>query len=282
MTTKPKVLIYDIETSLLSMWGFRMGEQRVNHGQLMGGYFSRSHIICISYSWDFGKTQEVMDWGTSEEDEKNMIIAFDKLIQEADIVIGKNSDRFDNKHINTHRLWNDLPGMPYWTKHTDDLEKQLRKHFDVPSQSLDYWSSQFGMGGKDKMEFGDWVAINQLRVLALMDLTDDEAEEAVCQTMFNKPAMEVIKKGHKAMAKMKKYNKKDVKDTGMLWKKCEKHFIPKNKANLIAKIGEEACEHCASKNIKSKGNRISGKTYYKYILCLDCEGTSRFPMKKSK
>lgn len=282
MQTKPKVLIYDIETSLLSFWGFRMGEQRVNHGQLQGGYFSRSHIICISYSWDFGKTQHVLDWGSSEEDEKNMIIAFDELIKEADIVIGKNSDRFDNKHINSHRMWNGLPGMPYWTKHTDDLEKQMRKHFDLPSQSLDYISSQLGFGGKDKMEFGDWVAINRLRLLQIMDLALDTADNAICKAMFGVDALKVLKDGFKAFDKMKKYNKKDVKDTGMLWKYLEKHFIPKCKANKIMRVEGDACEHCAGTNLRSKGNKYSGNSYYKYVLCLDCEGTSRFTVKKGE
>lgn len=276
---KPDVLMYDIETTLLSFWGFRMGEQRVNHGQLQGGYFSRSHIICISYSWDFGKTVHTLDWGTSEADEKQMIIDFDQLINEADVVIGKNSDRFDNKHINAHRMWNDLPGMPYWTKHTDDLEKQMRKHFDLPSQSLDYISNQLGFGGKDKMSFEDWVAINRMR---LIDLMGSVVGNEMTLTLFGKKLHDVVKEGEKATAKMIKYNKKDVKDTGRLWKHLEKHFIPKVKANVFLETGPTACEGCGSTEVRSLGNRYSGKTYYKSVVCLKCGVTSRHPVKKGK
>lgn len=284
MVIKPKVLMYDIETSLLAFWGFRLGEQRVGHNQLLPGYFSRTHIICISYSWDYGKTVKTLTWGKSESDEKDMIIEFDKLIEQADIVIGKNSDRFDNKHINAQRMWHNLPGMPYWTKHTDDLEKQMRKHFDLPSQSLDYISSQLGFGGKDKMSFDDWVAINRLRTVELLDDTHIPCADAVCKMLFGKPIKAVLREGHIAMRKMVVYNKKDVADTGRLWKYLAKHFVPKQNAALI--VGTDpamfACDQCASTALKVLSNKVSGKGYYSYRMCTKCGATSRFPVKKPK
>ena len=218
----------------------------------------------------------------SEVDEKMMIAAFDELIEEADIVIGKNSDRFDNKHINAHRMWNDLPGKPYWTKHTDDLEKQMRKHFDLPSQSLDYISEQLGFGGKDKMSFEDWVACGQFRLLELIDKKGAN-NLPLCRTLFGIDDVKVFKLGIVAIKKMIKYNKKDVRDTGRLWKHLEQHFAPKHNTAVIMDVNGIACRACGSRNVAPNGSKVSGGIRYKYFACRDCnQSAGRHPYDQVK
>ena len=53
MTTKinkPKVLVYDIETSPVLAWVWRCGDQVVRHGQLHSD-LDETKIICITYRW---------------------------------------------------------------------------------------------------------------------------------------------------------------------------------------------------------------------------------------
>lgn len=153
-----------------------------------------------------------------------------------------NSDRFDVKMINAARMFSGLPGMPEWSKYTDDLEKQMRKHFRMPSQSLDYISHQLGLGGKIKMEFADWIDI-----------------------------VEKNENGWKAFKRMIKYNKKDVVDTRKLWYHLSEHFEPK--FNMATYIDERLCcrhEDCGSTDLKKNGTRYSGKTRYQEYHCRSC------------
>ena len=143
---EPKTLFIDTETNLLKLLGFSLGKQVVRSNQLLP---SNQHttFITIQYCWKNQKKGKVI-----LVDPTNPVPAlkeFDKLLEKADIVIGKNNARFDNKLINTNRWRAGLPGMPQWVKHkSDDLETQVRKHFRLPSNGLDYISDLVGLGGK--------------------------------------------------------------------------------------------------------------------------------------
>jgi len=243
--TKQKILFYDIETTPLKAWVWRCGKQVVRHDQLTADR-NMYDIICITYCWNDNKKAQSLDWGYTEQDSSQMIAQFDELIKSADVTIGKNSDRFDVKHINTRRLLSGISGMPDWTRYTDDLEKQMRKYFYLPSYSLDYFSSLLGFGGKIKMEFKDWIDI-----------------------------VEKSKDGEIAFKKMIKYGKKDVEDTRAIWKFCLSHFEPK-----VKQFGN--CPHCGVTEFFKNGTRTSGKTKYQRFDCKKCGGyVGRAPFKSN-
>ena len=239
-TNKPRILYFDLETTPLQAWVWRMGDQTVRHGQLVTGRDSYD-VICVTYCWNDGKPAKAMDWGFEEQNSKQMLADFDKLIIEADVVIGKNSDRFDNKHLNFHRMMNGQSGMPDWTKYTDDLEKQMRKHFGqaLPSQSLDYISKILGLGGKIKMEMSDWINI--------VEKTEEE------------------NLGKKALAKMVKYGKKDVEDTRTIWEYVEAHITPKYNRSVNSEHG--SCATCGSYDLIKNGIRRQGQIIYQTYRC---------------
>ncbi len=240
MNNKARVLFYDIETSPLQAWIWSCGKQYIGHKNLTKDY-NKYGIICITYCWNDDKPAKCIDWGYHEQDTGRVIQQFDEIIKQSDFTIGKNSDRFDTKMINAARMLNGLPGLPNWTKYTDDLERQMRRYFRMPSQSLDYISSQLGLGGKIKMEMQDWIDI-----------------------------VEKNDNGEKSLAKMIKYGKKDVIDTRALWFKLAEHFD--SKWNQAAYVGERVCKHmdCGSANLKKNGTRLSGKIRYQEFFCLDC------------
>lgn len=239
--SKPKILFYDLESTPLQAWIWRPGKQFVGHKQLVKGH-QRYGIICITYCWNDGKPAQSIDWGFEEQDTKRVVQEFDKIIAQADLTIGKNSDRFDTKMINAARMFADLPGNPSWTKYTDDLEKQMRKYFKLPSQSLDYISDMLGFGGKIKMEFQDWIDI-----------------------------VEKNSSGAASLKKMIKYGKKDVEDTRALWFKLSEHFD--SKWNQAAFQGDTlSCKHmnCGSLNLIKRGTYLQGVTRYQEWQCRDC------------
>lgn len=276
MQNKGRVLFYDIETTLLMCTLFAMGEQRVGHNQLVPG-FSRWGIICITYCWNDGKPVKCIKW-EPETGLKGIIEKFDAIIKTADFSIGKNSDRFDTKMINAARMFEGLPGIPEWVRYTDDLEKQMRKYFRLPSQSLDYISDQLGLGGKIKMQFGDWVDIQHwMHALELIKLGDGTYShtsmiDIMCQQMYRKSLEEVLKDGDKAFTKMCTYGKKDTADTRTLWYKLSEHFD--SRWNQAAFQGDRlACKHedCGSLNLYKNGTRLSGKSLYQLYNCSDCQ-----------
>lgn len=239
---KPQILFYDIETSPLQAWVWGCGKQVVRHGQLVEKH-DQYNIICITYCWNDGKPAKELHWDYDTQDSSKMIEEFDKIIQKADLTIGKNSDSFDVKHINTQRMLAGLPGMPEWSMYTDDLQKQMKKHFYLPSYSLDYFSHMLGLGGKIKMEFADWIHIVQ-----------------------KTPGY-----GRRAFKKMIDYGKKDVVDTRTLWNHCEKHFTPKFNAQTM-QSGVLACRNCGSDNLYANGTRYLGNTKYQQYRCRDHQG----------
>lgn len=240
---KPKILFYDIETSPLAAWVWRPGKQVVRHGQLMKGH-SRYGIICITYCFDDGKPAKVIDWGFKEQSTAHVVREFDAVVRKynPDVIIGKNSDRFDNKHLNSVRMYEGLAAFPEFMERTDDLEKQMRKYFYLPSYALDYFSAELGLGGKIKMEFNDWIKI----------VTKDK------------------KDGEKALKKMCRYGKKDIVDTRALWNYCSAHFKPK--LNAATLLGELACTNCGSRDICKNGTRTLGKTLYQQFHCKEHGG----------
>ncbi len=235
---KPKILFFDIETTPLLAYVWRLGDQVVRHHQL-AEQRRNYEIICVSYAWNDGKPAKVIHWDYNRQDSGRVVREFDKIIRQADIVIGKNSDRFDVKHINAQRLLHNLPPFPEWVDYTDDLEKQLRKYFIFPSQGLDYISRELGLGGKAKMEFQDWIDI-------------------------------VEKKSKKSFTKMTKYCAKDVEDTRTIWNRVQAHVKPK--FNMSTFHGDFCCRNCGSKNLTKAGIKRNGKSTYQMYFCRSHNG----------
>lgn len=270
MIKKPKILFYDIETILMLFYAFSTGKQYLGHKQLLAGK-SRFGIICITYCWNNGPAK-IIRW-TPDGGLDKVIQEFDALVKTADFCIGKNSDRFDTKMINGCRIFTDQPGFPEWTKYTDDLEKQMRRYLRLPSQSLDYISSQFGLGGKVKMDFSDWVLIDHYMTVESLKHEGllEDALEIFCLHMYKKSYIAVLKDGLKAFNKMCFYGKKDVIDTRTLWFKLSEHFDSKwNQAQY--QEDAIACKHmdCGSTDLVRVGVRTAGMTKYQEWKCKSC------------
>lgn len=276
-----KLLIYDIETTPLLAYIWRLGEQVVRHDQLFHTH-SNYRITTLAYKW-YGEKEVHVLTGTVKE----IIEKFDEKVKEADVVLGKNSDRFDVKHVNTQRLLAGLPPMPYWMSISDDLEKQIRKYFMFPSFSLDYISKLFGTGGKSKMEFSDWVHIEEAHILSLVSdrlkflklkIVIQPILNAVSLALFGKAASKVLDEGEIALDKMASYNKKDVLDTEAALKKVLPHIQLKHNAarNIAATADKEddspKCTACGSASIVRGKKVVIGNTRYQLFHCLDHNG----------
>lgn len=258
---KLKVLTFDTETSYMKarpIW--RLGEQVVRHDQLEEG-FHYVKIICITYKWLHEKEVHALTWDKNQNCDK-MVEEFDKVLQQADIVIGQNHESFDIKHLNTQRMMNDLPPLAGWNMVTEDTKKMVKRFFNMPSAALDYLSKYvLKTGGKVKMDMQDWIDIQ-------------EGEPAIAA---------------KKLKKMVHYGKKDVKDT-------EKAFIKmflycKPKTNMATHVGKDlACIRCGGSNLTTLRLSYTNTQIMQEYRCGDCKmyacrapiGKNNVPGKKGR
>jgi hypothetical protein len=263
-----KTLFYDIETGLLSAEIFRLGEQVIRHNQLIKSCLY-TPILTIAYAINDGPIKVI----TADPDytqSKPAIEKFDAIVSSCDVVVGKNNIRFDNKHINTHRMLSGMPGMPEWLTKSDDLERQFRRYFNLPSQSLDAISDILGLGGKDKMEFSDWQAIKHMNdVIVVGRKYGKEAQKAVADHFYKSTLSDIMSKGKIAIKKMEVYNAKDVEDTRAIWNYAKSHFTPKFNRSMQS----EQCKECGSGHTIKNGKTVdrSGSTWQNFF-CNDHNG----------
>lgn len=259
---QPKALFYDLETSPLKAWIWRLGDNTIRHAQLCKAQFSYQ-ILTITYCFNDGGPVKVLDWT-----DPDMLSKFDEIIQSADITIGKNSDRFDVKHLNTQRMLAGNEGIPQWAMYTEDLEKQLRKHFALPSFSLDYVSELLGLGGKRKMEFQDWIDIVEYQtVLKLQEhLCPDQLMEVV-PIICGRDYIDILKAGPVKQKKMNTYGQKDTADTRKIWNYCLKHFTPKYNAGTFNQDGALRCKVCGSDDLQKRGIRYAKTGEFQEFTC---------------
>jgi len=140
-----RVLIFDIETAPLmaniwSLWNQNVG---YNLSMLESDWF----IITWSAKWLFEEkvyTGKLTPKEAKEQNDSRIVRNFWELLNEADIVIAHNGDKFDIKRVNTRFLKLGLhPPTPY---QTIDTLKHVRKKFNISSNKLDYVAQFLELG----------------------------------------------------------------------------------------------------------------------------------------
>lgn len=236
---KSKTLIYDIEVSREIVAGYRNGwdfkvVKQVKHQELM----------CFAYKWLGEKKVHYVSRnhaGGSEE----LLNKLWALLDEADIVIGHNSNGFDNKMANRFFLEAGMgPTSPY---KSIDTYRSARNVGKFPSYGLDALSKFFGFGQKKKIGYAD--------------LEDDFMGDNVSS---------------KTEKLMKEYNIEDVNLTEQLYFKL-RPFI-KNHTNLGDLNGQRGmCPKCGSTKLEKRGVKYDKQTYQ----CKNCFGWCNDSSKKT-
>jgi predicted RNA-binding Zn-ribbon protein involved in translation (DUF1610 family) len=166
-----------------------------------------------------------------------MVKKFAEIVSEADVVIAQNGDQFDIKQLNTQRLLHGQGPIKWPT--SEDTLKMLRKNFYLPAYGLDYAAKLLTGAGKDRMEFQDWI-----------DIVED--------------------KDPKALAKMIKYCKRDVKKLQEVWEKIRPYCEPKAHRGIITGQGRDSCPNCGSTHYVRNGYKISRVGKYQMYQCRNC------------
>lgn len=199
-------------------------------------------MLSFAAKW-LGK-EDVTYEDVSNQSEKQMLEKMFKLLDEADIVVAHNGDKFDLPHIQGRGLVLGLkPPAPYKTV---DTVKVARDQFNFPSNSLEYLCKVLNLknkkdGHKKFPGFELWLGVlannpeawDEMREYNIMDILALEELYLMMRPWMNKHP-----------------------NVGVYAEEAEKHLCPK----------------CGSEHIHWRGYAYTNVGKYHRFQCNDCGG----------
>ena len=231
----PKILLFDIETSLMKVYVWGLYKQYIPHDNIIDDWF----IISWSAKWLYDD-KVISDVVTPKEavksNDKRILNSMWKLLDKADIVIAHNGDRFDLRKLNWRFINSDIkPPSPY---RSIDTLKISRKEFAAPSHKLDFLTKNFNVQTKIKTDFQLWV--------------------------------DCMNGNKKRLDEMLKYNKQDVVALEDVYLILRPYI--KNHPNLGVLMDMDVCSTCGSKNIEeTESVYLTSANKFLVFRCNSCK-----------
>lgn len=237
----PKVLIFDVEISTtqitIEQYGLKVFKKYLDPKDIIRDWImlgaawkwlDEPHVYCVSVS------------SKNPIDDTEVVSSLYQAIDEADIIIGHNSDKFDIKKIKTKAF---LYGhKPLGKKKTIDTLKIARSEFSFSSNKLSHLAEECQV--TCKAESPDW-------------------EKA-------------LQGCPKELAYMRKYNRLDVQVTEEIYLKLRGWMKSHPNFNAFYDIKDsegrkvDVCPSCASANTVEKGVEVTAAGRYKTYQCEEC------------
>ena len=238
--TKPKILLFDIETAPIVAYVWGLWDNNVSLNQIK----KDTHLLSWSAKWLEDPDSKVMYMDQRDckniEDDKNLVKSLKALLDKADIVITHNGLNFDIKVVNARLLINGLkPLMPHIHIDTYSIAKNK---FRMTSNKLEYIAKILKVNHQKlvKRKFGG-------------------------QELWN----ECLKGNMKAWQEMEKYNKQDT----LVLQEVYKKLRPWNKAVNMGILADlDQCE-CGSTHFHKHGYVITRSTKKQRYVCRECGKT---------
>lgn len=239
-----KVLYVDVETSPIQaevwdIWNQNVGTEQITEDR---------SIFCWSALWHGDPDDAIMCQSVKRNknfyDDKKLLKPLWALLDEADVVIGHNSQSFDEKRINTRLLINGYgPPSPY--KSVDTL-RIARSTFDFTSNKMGYIAKQL------KTEYQKYTARSNTGHLLWRNCVKGEQQ---------------------AWDEMELYNKIDV---WVLRNVCAKLLPWAKDINLNTyHDGDNYVCTCGSAKHQKRGYAYTSQGKYQRYMCAECGAWSR-------
>lgn len=236
-----KVLIFDIETAPNKIYAWRLWKHTASHEMLLSEWF----MLTWAAKWLFEDTVYTGVLTPKEikkENDKRIVEGLWQLLDEADVVIAHNGDKFDIRMLNTRLLKHGMTSpSPYLSI---DTLTHARKRFNIPSNRLDYLGEFLGVGNKMEHEgFKLWSRF----------LEGDED----------------------AIKKMEDYNIQDVFLLENVYLKLRPFIKPHPNMGLYIEDNISRCPSCGSDDLQQKGTYRTYINNYDSYICKNCGAWSR-------
>jgi DNA-directed RNA polymerase subunit RPC12/RpoP len=237
-----KILIVDIETAPIKGYVWGLWQQNMYLDQIISDWF----MLSWSAKWlgsDEVMSEVLLPSEAIKENDYNIVQPLWELLNEADIVIAHNGDRFDIPKMNSRFIFHGM--MPPSSYKQIDTKKVAKNIFGESSNKLEALARKFGYEGKFDTDFQLWK-----------DCLEGSSE---------------------ALLRMSIYNDQDVRVLEKVYLKLRPYIKGHPNLDLYIDSEKATCPHCGSHNIKI----LEGKFFYtqaaKYQLyrCEDCKTVFR-------
>lgn len=216
LANSSKILIYDIETSGVMARVWWTGKQYIGHNQLK----SEPKIISIAYKWLGEDKVYTLGWDINKNCDKELVKDFLREYNKADMVVGQNNNRFDNRWLNARAF---KYGYEFNTfVKSFDIMKEAKRLFRLPSYSMAYMSKFLGVEEK-------------------------QSHDGII--MWEKIESGTLKEKKKYLKKMLKYNIGDIITTEEMFLKIRKYSGHVMHFGVLQGDKKYTCPNCGGDNI---------------------------------
>ena len=241
----PKILLYDLETSMIKAYVWSIWNTNVNINSIIEDWY----VICWSAKWlgtdtminSSVHTEGRMGYERTRDNEAAVILKLWKLVDEADILIAYNGKKFDRKKMNAKFLEYELPEpSPY--KVIDPM-LIVKGNFALTSNKMDFVTKYI-----DSNDEGKLTTNLQLWIDAMNDDTI-------------------------ALDRMQEYCDEDINVLERVYM-AVRHW-DKNAPNLALHYDDNTprCNSCASTDLRPIPNKThnTGLSRFSIVRCGNCQ-----------
>jgi DNA polymerase elongation subunit (family B) len=236
----PKILMLDIETSLIKGYFWGLWEQNISIAAIEQDW----HLLCWSAKWLFSDvimSDALTPEEASRHDDKRISQSIWELVNEADIVVGHNTTGFDVRRLNTRFLYHNI--MPPKAFQDVDTLKVVKDRFDLTSRKLDYVNEFLGLPKKEPTDFDLW-----------RKCTEGDAD---------------------SLKRMQEYNKNDVSIVEDTYLRIRPWIRGHPNLNLWSEDNVSRCPNCGSDKLNWGGYYYTYTGRYKAFRCENCTAVGR-------
>ena len=238
-----KILFFDIETSpiLGNVWS--LWQQNVGLNQIAQDWYVLSWAAKWQHEDEVMYQDKSKSWDS--EDDSELLEGIWKLLDEADIVVGQNSKRFDEKKLNARFIMNGMkPPSAYRSVDTLEIAK---RHFGFTSNKLEYMSDKLCKRYK-KLKHGAFAGFELWK--------------------------ECLRGNPLAWAEMEEYNIHDVLALEELYDVMKPWYRAHPNVNLYTTTNDTSCV-CGANSWKHNGYHYTNLSKFDRFACTECGATQR-------
>lgn len=193
-------------------------------------------IICVAWKWQGEREVHSLNW-KKRGDDKQLLKEFIPIVESADEVVAHNGDKFDVPWLKARAAYHRIPITPYIK--TVDTKAQSARNFYFNSNRLDYLGQFLGVGRKIETDFDLWKDV----------MAGDE----------------------RALARMIRYNKQDVRLLEQVFLALEDYNKHKTHVGVLKGGDRTDCPRCASSRSRKRGTSVTAAGFRKQEWgCTDC------------
>lgn len=232
-----KILIIDIENTPIQAYCWGLWKVNIGLNQIIKDW----SILSYACKW-VGDGVTHWDSIEGEEDERRLLETLWEFLDEADIVVAHNGDRFDVPKINAKFLEYGI--KPYSPFKTVDTLKAVRANFRLTSNKLDYVSKYLGFQGKlDTGGMQLWI--------------------------------DCMNNDKKAWKKMVDYNIQDVVELEEVYVKIRPWITNHPNVGIYNDKDDTVCPKCGGSHIHFRGYAYTATSKFRRFQCQTCQGWGR-------